>query len=209
MIPLTETAHSLVRPVLRPGDIAIDATVGNGFDTLFLAECVGPSGSVYGFDIQSVALEKTQRRLADAGVRNVTLFHVSHAEISKCLANVPPKSVSAVMLNLGYLPGGDKGLTTSIESTRVAIRDCLARMTEGAIMTILAYPGHSGGAEETAEVERVLQQLPRPAYEVQEICGTAPLGFDISRVPRLFVVRVGLGHEEATPFFSRNRAGIK
>ena len=42
--PILAQVHDLVRRVLRPGDVAVDATVGNGQDTLFLAECVGPTG---------------------------------------------------------------------------------------------------------------------------------------------------------------------
>ena len=57
-------AHYLVQKVLKPGDWAIDATAGNGKDTLFLAKTVTKSGQVFAFDIQDQALEMTRNLLA-------------------------------------------------------------------------------------------------------------------------------------------------
>ena len=159
MTPLTELAHTLVRAVLQPGDIAIDATAGNGHDTQFLAECVGPKGTVYSFDIQLAALAVTSMRLAAASLNNVILLQRSHAQMPSALPNVRPGTVTAVMLNLGYLPGGDKRLTTQTASTITAIRDGLTLLAPGGIMTIVAYPGHRGGADEAAGVERFLNEL--------------------------------------------------
>jgi len=48
-------AHRLAAERIQPGDAVIDATVGNGVDTAFLAKAVGPKGVVYGFDIQQAA----------------------------------------------------------------------------------------------------------------------------------------------------------
>lgn len=184
-IPLTESAHTIVRSVLRPGDIAIDATAGNGYDTQFLAECVGPSGKVYSFDIQATALAATSARLKAAGLNNVTLFHRSHAELQSALVELGTGSVSAVMLNLGYLPGGDKGLITQIESTIAAIRGGLAKLAPGGIMTIVAYPGHTGGSDEVAAVETLLDGLDRVDFDIHEpFAQTQNAGG-----PRLFVVR--------------------
>jgi glycine/D-amino acid oxidase-like deaminating enzyme len=184
-IPLTESAHTIIRTVLRPGDIAIDATAGNGYDTQFLAECVGPSGKVFSFDIQATALAATSERLKAAGLNNVTLLHRSHAELHSALVELAAGSVSAVMLNLGYLPGGDKSLTTQIESTTAAIRGGLSMLAPGGMMTIVAYPGHPGGSEEAAAVEELLNGLDRAEFEIREpFAETQNTGG-----PRLFVVR--------------------
>ncbi|MDP3333279.1 MAG: methyltransferase domain-containing protein, partial [Methylococcaceae bacterium] len=61
-ITLVNVAHELLAERLQPGDIAIDATVGNGYDTLFLAEQVGETGKVFGFDIQHAALQEAQEK---------------------------------------------------------------------------------------------------------------------------------------------------
>ncbi|MCB1093584.1 MAG: methyltransferase domain-containing protein, partial [Verrucomicrobiae bacterium] len=71
----TEMAHRLLAERLRPGDLAIDATVGNGHDTVFLAEAVGQAGQVIGFDIQPIAIEATRHRLSEAGLSDRVELH--------------------------------------------------------------------------------------------------------------------------------------
>ena len=45
---LTAAAASWIELALFDGAVAVDATVGNGYDTLFLAHRVGPRGKVLG-----------------------------------------------------------------------------------------------------------------------------------------------------------------
>ena len=189
MIPLTEIAQTLVRSTLKPGDIAIDATVGNGFDTQFLAESVGPTGTVYGFDIQLAAVQATSSRLADACLNNVHLLERDHAEMQSAIPREFHGRVSAIMWNLGYLPGGDKQLTTALQSTLAAIQSGLVLLAGGGIMTIIAYTGHPGGFEETAAVEALLRGLNPHEYQFTE---PSPAPNRISP-PRLFVVRRCIG----------------
>ncbi len=184
-ISLTEVAHSLIEAVLKPGDIAVDATVGNGHDTQFLATCVGSSGHVYGFDIQAVAIEATRQRLARLGIENVKLLHRSHAEMHEALAEQNVENVTAVTLNLGYLPSGDKAVITQCDSTSAAIRGGLSLLARDGIMTILAYTGHAGGNEEACAVEALLNGLPVTEFEVEE--RSAAKGR--RSAPRLFVIR--------------------
>lgn len=184
MMPLTEIAHQKIRSVIRPGDVAIDATVGNGHDTLFLATCVGPEGCVYGFDVQPEALSATLQRVNSAGLHNVHLIHRSHAELLSALPERLLASVRVVMLNLGYLPGGNKKVTTQAESTTAAIQAGLSLLNAGGIMTILAYVGHAGGSEEAAAVVKLLGDLPTTQFHVCEEI-SAP---QRAVAPRLFIV---------------------
>jgi predicted methyltransferase len=184
-ISLTEVAHSLIGAVLKPGNVTVDATVGNGHDTQFLATCVGSLGHVYGFDIQSVAIEATRQRLTSLGMQNVMLLHRSHAEMQEALAELNVKSVNAVTLNLGYLPSGSKEVITQADSTSAAIRGGLSLLACGGIMTILAYTGHAGGHEEACAVDALLKALPTTEFEVSE--QSAAKGR--RSAPRLFVIR--------------------
>ena len=110
-------AHELVRERLRPGDIAVDATAGNGVDTLILARLVGERGQVYAFDIQEQALAATRARLENAGAAaHVKLIHDSHARLEHYLSPDQHGRVAAVMFNFGYLPGGDPSIITRTES---------------------------------------------------------------------------------------------
>lgn len=184
MTPLTETAHRLIRSVLKPGGIAIDATVGNGFDTQCLAECVRPAGTVYGFDVQAAALDVTSQRLASVGLSHVVWLLRSHAEMSDCIPAVHHGRVNAMMWNLGYLPGGDKRLATQTNSTLASIRCGLSLLAKGGIITVLAYTGHPGGADEADAVEVLLRDANPAMFDFHE-ASPAPAKI---RAPRLFVV---------------------
>ena len=98
-------------------EAAIDATAGNGHDTHFLSEHVGPAGEVYAIDLQKSALEVTSRRLSAIGLQNVRLINQDHAQLSSLVPIELRSRIGAIMFNLGYLPGGDKSITTSPTST--------------------------------------------------------------------------------------------
>ncbi|MDQ0195095.1 class I SAM-dependent methyltransferase [Paenibacillus wynnii] len=168
-------AHKLITERLAPGDRAIDATVGTGADTLFLAKALGPRGEVYGFDIQSAALDLARDRLQQAvvessgGIAPVTLLLESHAAMAE---SVPPTwrgTVGAVMFNLGYLPSGeaDKSIITQTDSSIAALEASLQLLRPGGIVTAVLYPGHEGGDLEAAAVESWAAEV--PTYVAQSI----------------------------------------
>ena len=146
-------AKRLAGAALGAGALAVDATVGNGHDTLFLAERVGASGRVYGFDVQPEAVARTRSRLEAAGLAGrVTLFERGHEAMRTAL---PPEAVGrvrAVMFNLGYLPGGDKTRITRPGTTLPALTAALDLLAPGGVLTVVVYGGHPGGAEESDAV---------------------------------------------------------
>ena len=184
-LPLTQQAQQIVQAVLRPGNFAIDATAGNGYDTQFLAELVGTDGTVFAFDLQAVALANTSRRLAEAGISNVELINENHDQLAAHIPSHLHGQIAAVMFNLGYLPGGDKTVTTQPNSTRPAIQQAASLLSPGGVMTIVAYTGHDGGAGEATIVEEVLRQLPVDEFDF-EIIESQP---GRSSGPRMFVVK--------------------
>jgi len=141
--------HLLVRQFVRCGDQVVDATCGNGKDTLLLAELVGNSGHVWAFDIQTEALARTRQRLLEAGLADrVTLLDQSH----ETLANQVPLPVTAIVFNLGWLPGGDRNVVTEQTSTLQALHASLELLLAGGLLLITCYPGHRQGAVETDAV---------------------------------------------------------
>jgi predicted methyltransferase len=135
---------------VRPGDTVVDATCGNGYDTLFLAELVGESGNVWGFDIQADALSKTAERLQEKGVAGwVHLVEAGHERMGEFV----PNPVKAAVFNLGYLPGGNKGLTTQPETTAVALSSASQMVAPGGIVAVVVYTGHEGGSQEARVVD--------------------------------------------------------
>ncbi len=143
-------SHLLLHRYVRPGDTVIDATCGNGNDTLLLVRLTGPAGRVWGFDIQRPALERTAHALDEAGLRErVVLVEAGH----ETLADYVTGPVSAAVFNLGYLPGGDRSVITRPESTLTALGQALELLQPGGIIAVTIYPGHAGGAAERAAVE--------------------------------------------------------
>lgn len=142
--------HLLIRNFVGAGDTAVDATCGNGHDTLALAELTGQSGHVWGFDIQLAALAETGRRLSEAGLADrVTLVQTGHEEMGLHV-NGP---VRAVLFNLGYLPGSDRSIITRPETTGIALQQSLKLLAPGGIVLVAIYPGHGGGASERRVVD--------------------------------------------------------
>ncbi len=185
-ISLVNVAHDLIRDILRPGDIAVDATVGNGHDTVFLAEQVAPSGHVYGFDIQQAAIESTLEQVRQAHLSDcLTLIHASHADMNEKIPEYLHSKIKAIMFNLGYLPGGDKSIITQTDSTLTALTIAARIVANHGIITLLAYPGHQGGDLETVQVKNWCEQLNSRQFEVNTIYSAERK----NSAPRLFAIR--------------------
>ena len=165
---LTEIVHDRLAKVLKPGDNAIDATAGNGHDTLFLAEQVGLAGSVFSLDMQSQALAKTAHRLKKQGIHNVTLLQADHANLKEMIPVEFHGKITAITFNLGYLPGGEKTFVTQSVSTIAAIDQSLDLLRPKGLLTVLAYTGHPGGMEETTAVRTFLAGVNSPRFTVNE-----------------------------------------
>jgi len=151
---LTEKVHHILTNHLKEGDQAIDATAGNGYDTLFLAEQVGPSGKVIAIDIQDCAIRSTREKLESAGlIDRVRLVTDDHAIALGKLIPVDHENFAAITFNLGYLPGSDKSIQTCAESTEEALAASIQLLTPGGYLCVTAYRGHSGGIAEAETVE--------------------------------------------------------
>ncbi|MFP6880071.1 MAG: class I SAM-dependent methyltransferase, partial [Roseibacillus sp.] len=156
---LTELAQIRVGRAVRPGETVIDATVGNGHDTVFLANCVGEGGRVIGLDIQERALELARCRLLENGIapERVSLFSRGHEFMGECVTG----PVGAVMFNLGYLPGGDHSITTQTAGTVSALEQAWKLLRPGGLISMLCYRGHPGALDETNAVRRWLETFPK------------------------------------------------
>ena len=186
-ISLLETAHNVVREHLSHGGLAVDATLGNGHDTVFLAQTVGEHGHVFGFDIQSPALAATRRRLQQQGLAHrVSLYHASHADLLEHIPQSAQGRIQALMFNLGYLPGADKSLITQAASTLQALTAALQLLAQPGVITVMAYPGHAGGDEECEMLAAWCAELSgQTAYHVETLLSRHAQ----TAAPRLFIIR--------------------
>ena len=145
----------LLKSVIEPGDTVIDATTGNGHDTLFLAECVSESGRVYGFDVQAEAIRNTQEKLDVANLNQVTLIHEGH----QFVLNHVTTEISAAIFNLGYLPGSNQEITTHGETTWAAVTDMLNILKKNGLIILVVYHGHEEGKLERHFIEEKIETL--------------------------------------------------
>ncbi len=142
MIDLLTLEKSFLLPHIKPGVTAVDYTMGNGHDTAFLSKAVGENGRVYAFDIQESALVSTAENLKSEGCPdNYRLLCASHHRVKEFVCG----PVKVGMFNLGYLPGGDKRITTLRETTLAAVKAAIDLMDNDAALLIAVYPGHEEG----------------------------------------------------------------
>jgi len=155
-------ADYMIRSI-REGDSVVDATMGNGKDTLFLCELVGETGHVYAFDVQKEAVERTRERVAEAGFAARTTLLLAGHETMACHVPAP---VQAVMFNLGWLPGAEHIVTTKTDTTLTAVRAAAELIAPGGIVTVCVYPGHEEGTRELSALLEYAASLDVRRYNV-------------------------------------------
>ena len=170
----TELAMYLVRAYVRPGDAVIDATCGNGHDTLQLAGM--RPGHLYAFDVQQAAILATGARLEQAGFDpgSVTLLRLGHENMAAYFQEHPCRGMQegfarAIVFNLGYLPGGDKRITTGAGTTLEAVRGALSLLMPEGLLCITMYSGHPEGAEEKRALLALAEELDGKLWHVSYI----------------------------------------
>lgn len=152
-----DLAHSYWKELLSEESTVIDATCGNGHDTLALAAM--PCKKVVAIDIQEEAIESAKERLDPSFKDKVSFYKQCHSTFPDEAA---PNSVQLIVYNLGYLPGGDKSQTTMAETTLLSIQNASLLLCRGGAISITCYPGHEEGAlEEEKIIELVSQWSPK------------------------------------------------
>lgn len=156
-------SSKIMERVVGFGDSVVDCTMGNGNDSLKLAQLVGNSGRVFSFDIQKEAIEISKSKLEEEGLLNrVSLINDGHENIDKYIL----KEVDFIIYNLGYLPGGNKEIVTKSETTVESIIKGLSLLSSNGTLLVVSYIGHSGGMDENNEIEIMFESLEQREYNV-------------------------------------------
>lgn len=166
MTDLLSLQKTFIKAHLMPGDTAVDFTMGNGYDTVFLSHLVGPAGTVYAFDIQPAALRSTAENLAKNHCPdNWHLICASHHRAPEFVQG----KIKAGMFNLGYLPGaGNKKLTTMRSTTLPAVQNAIEMLAPGGVLLVAVYPGHPEGALEGEELTAYFSTISRFRYSIAQ-----------------------------------------
>ena len=158
---LTHVSHKLWEQVLQQGDVVCDATCGNGHDSVFLAKQIGPKGKLFAIDIQENAVKTTQEAIEKALPNEESRPDISY--VVGCHANLQSylgsNCAKLICFNLGYLPGGDKSITTTIDTSVSAVEASLEALKFGGLISLLCYRGHPGGEQEFVAVRQFVQEL--------------------------------------------------
>ena len=163
---ITEFSLYLVQGYVSEGDVVVDATCGNGYDTLRLAQ-LSPA-KLYAFDIQQEAVDATRKRLCEAGFAEkledgaIEVICDSHEHLTDHVKTF----IQAAVFNLGYLPGGDHGVFTTPGVSVPAMRTALELLRPGGVMTVCVYYGGPQGMAEKDAVLAFLTGLPPEGYRV-------------------------------------------
>lgn len=161
---ITNWIHHFLEEHVQPGDLCIDATMGNGNDTALLSRLTGEKGRVFAFDVQQMALEHTLEKLQKENCpENYELLLTSHENMG---AYAKEDTVSCITFNLGYLPGGDHGKATRRESSIKAIEIGLSLLKKKGLMTVCIYSGGDSGYEEKEAVLSYIKGLDAKKYLV-------------------------------------------
>ncbi|PWJ51450.1 tRNA (mnm(5)s(2)U34)-methyltransferase [Faecalicatena contorta] len=153
---ITEYCHRFLEMYIESGDICVDATAGNGNDTEFLCRMTGESGQVYAFDIQPQAIECTKERIRKLGFESqVRLIQDGHEKMGEYVK----ESVSAIVFNFGYLPGGDHRISTQPASSLEAIQEGMKLLKIDGVMSLCIYSGQDSGYEEKEAILSYLKEL--------------------------------------------------
>ena len=161
---ITEWCHHFIREHVKQGDICIDATAGNGNDTQLLCELVGEHGKVFAFDIQEKAVQHTRERLEQENLLpRAEVLLESHVNMKHY---VEEDSISCIVFNFGYLPGGDHSLATRKDTSIQAIHEGLKLLKKGGMMSLCIYSGGDSGFEERDAILEELKNLDSKRYLV-------------------------------------------
>ena len=159
---VTDLNKVLLEDVIELGDIVIDATMGNGYDTKYLSEKVGENGLVYSFDVQEEAIKSTRKKLEKSQlIDRVKLILDGHENMDSYIT----EGVSCVLFNLGYLPRAKHQIITKPDTTIKAIEKSLVLKPHG-VVSIAIYTGHEGGMDEFNAVFEYVKNLDQTKFNV-------------------------------------------
>lgn len=154
MRSMVEHVHQQIKDLQV--DIAVDFTMGNGYDTFVLSNI---AKQVYSFDVQDEALKETKKKLI--GIYNVKLIKENHLHFDKYV-----DKFDIGIFNLGYLPNSNHSITTEVRNTMQTIEKAVALLNPGGLLYMVIYIGHEEGQKEAREIESYVQQLHHRNYNI-------------------------------------------
>ena len=177
----------------------LDATLGQGKDSFYLAEIAleNPSSpfhqnrKLFAVDIQKQSLDAArlmlEKGLPQQVMQKISLIQSCHSDLN--FSAMSP--LTLIVYNLGYLPGGDKSITTQTATTQKSIELALDVVSDGGMITITCYPGHDEGKNELIMLCDYLWNLPKKKWSVTHL----QFAKETSSAPTLWVIQKSISAE--------------
>lgn len=179
---IVNLSHDFLEEVVGEGDWALDATLGNGNDAVFLAELVGKSGRIFGFDIQEDAIRKSKVALEARGAsKRFELFQSCHSRLGEHLKF--KSKIKGIVYNLGYLPGSDRSISTQSETTLMSLEQAKELLSLGGRIVLVTYNAHPGGLAEAKAVSQFATKLEPSMFRCFKVSQV-----NLSTCPELIVI---------------------
>lgn len=160
---ITEVNKLFLDKIINKDDVVVDATMGNGYDTIYLGKLVGENGKVYAFDVQEEALKSTRKKVEKENMNNIIeLILDGHENLDQYVK----ENVACVVFNLGYLPRAKHQIITKPDTTLEAIKKSLSLLKPNGVISIAIYTGHEGGMEEKNYISEYLNRLDQNEFNV-------------------------------------------
>lgn len=156
-LDVVKMSHLMIADFADSEGIALDMTLGHGFDSLELAKHFK---HVYAFDIQRDAINSAEHKLAVT--RNITIIQDSHENFDQYVK----AEIALAIYNLGYLPGGNKTITTRVSTTLSSLDKLLKQLKINGIIIIVVYVGHDEGIKESRAVKNYLDTIAADCFKV-------------------------------------------
>lgn len=165
-------AHRLWKEHLKCRANAIDATCGRGGDLIALADLLllpPYFNQIIVYDIQKRALKiaqmRAKMRFSPRQMDRIIWLERCHSMLGEAEADLP---ISLIVYNLGYLPGGNRELTSCAVTTIQSLKQAAQILQPSGAISIMCYPGHFEGGIETTVVREFAKQLNAENWEVSE-----------------------------------------
>ncbi len=155
---LPEEVLAVLSP--RPGEVAVDLTIGEGGHAALLAGAVGTAGTIVGLDLDDTGLERARRRIN--GPARIELVRASFVEGPRILAGLGLRA-DVVLADLGFssaqMDDPQRGFSFSAEGpldmrfdrgAPVTAADLLARLSERELADMIFHLGEDPFARRIA-----------------------------------------------------------
>ena len=156
-----EFSHWIIDNYLDEYNVLVDATCGNGYDTLFLSSKISKKGKLYAFDIQKSAIESTKSKFKEKKI-NIDFINDGHENLDKYIN----EDINCIIYNLGYLPGSNKKVVTKKETTIKSLKIALELLANNGLIVLVIYSEHEGGRTEKNAVLEFSSNLDYKKYNV-------------------------------------------